>query len=352
MHNSGNIVAETAVRIFADLGDPQTVNQAKDAGWKVPLWNALNSAGLPLAWVPEQHAGSGGSLADGFEVLGVAGRYAASVPLAETMLAGWMLARSGLDAPAGAMTVAPSRPGDRITLDHDGTLSGRARSVPFARDAEHIAVLALRNDQPVVALVEGGECRISHGRSLAGDALDSVDFVGVSTVSVAPAPFDAGSLMLMGAVVRSVQIAGALGSVLDLSVSYANERIAFERPIAKFQAVQHSLARLAGEAAAAMTAATSAADAITEASAFDDGIFLEAASAKIRAAEAASEGAAIAHQVLGAIGFTQEHVLHCFTLRMLSWRDDFGNESQWAVELGNRIAARGADAFWPLIASR
>ena len=84
----------------------------------------------------------------------------------------------------------------------------------------------------------------------------------------------------------------------------------------------------------------------------DDAVFLEAASAKIRAGEAAAEGAAIAHQVFGAIGFTNEHVLHRFTLRMLSWRDDFGNESHWAAELGRRVARGGADAFWTLVASR
>jgi len=116
--------------------------------------------------------------------------------------------------------------------------------------------------------------------------------------------------------------------------------------------VQHNLARLAGEVAAALTAAGSAADAIASADAFDDAIFLEAAAAKIRSAEAAQEGAAIAHQVHGAIGFTREHVLHRFTLRALGWRDDFGNESHWALELGKRVASRGADAFWPLLASR
>ena len=84
----------------------------------------------------------------------------------------------------------------------------------------------------------------------------------------------------------------------------------------------------------------------------EDEIFLEAASAKIRCAEAAEEGSAIAHQVHGAIGFTKEHVLHRFTLRILGWRNDFGNESHWAVELGKLAAARGADAFWPLVASR
>src|ERR1700730_9302549 len=84
----------------------------------------------------------------------------------------------------------------------------------------------------------------------------------------------------------------------------------------------------------------SPADAIAHAETFDDAVFLEAAAAKIRSAEAAQEGAAIAHQIHGAIGFTREHVLHRFTLRVLGWRDDFGNESHWAVELGNLVAAR------------
>ena len=158
--------------------------------------------------------------------------------------------------------------------------------------------------------------------------------------------------MLMGCVVRSVQTAGALEAILDMTVRYANERVAFERPIAKFQAVQHNLARLAGEVAAAMTAAHSAADAIARARHVRRRVFLEATAAKIRSAEAAQEGAAIAHQVHGAIGFTKEHILHRFTLRMLAWRDDFGNESHWAVALGNAIAARGADEFWPLVAAR
>ena len=60
-------------------------------------------------------------------------------------------------------------------------------------------------------------------------------------------------------------MAGALEAILELAVAYANERVAFERPIAKFQAVQHNLARLAGEVAVAIAAAGSAADAIANA---------------------------------------------------------------------------------------
>ena len=354
MSVNDSIVAETAARIFADLADPQTVNSSRDGVWKGPLWQALAESGLTLAWVPEHHGGAGADLADGFAILGVAGRYAVAVPLAETLLAGWLLSRAGLSAPDGAMSVAPARPGDRIALNADGTLSGKARAVPFARDTKHLAVVAGDQERSWVALVETAACRVNDSTSLASEPSNTVTFDRVKPVAAAAAPagLDQTALMLMGCTVRSAQTAGALEAILDLAVRYANERVAFGKPIGKFQAVQHNLARLAGEVSAAMTAAYSAADAIAQAGTFDDAVFLEATAAKIRSAEAAQEGAAIAHQVFGAIGFTSEHILHRFTLRMLGWRDDFGNESYWAEALGRRIATRGADAFWPLVASR
>ena len=293
-------------------------------------------------------------MAEGFSVLSSAGRFAIAVPLAETMLAGWLLAQSTIASPEGAMTVAPVSPKDRITLNADGTLSGRARGVPFAKDAKHIAVLAQGTGGLSIALVETTKCRIEAGLNLASDANDTVTFNNVSPITIKPAPkgFDQARLMLMGGVARSLQIAGTLESILDISVRYSNERVAFEKKISKFQAVQHNLARLAGESAAALAAATSAADTLANSTSFDDAAFLEAAAAKIRCSEAAEKGSAIAHQVHGAIGFTIEHILHRYTLRALAWRDDFGSESYWAVELGKMVAARGADELWPLVASR
>ena len=354
MAESENIVVATAEKIFADLADAQTINRDKDGSWKAPLWQALTEAGLPLSWVSEDCGGSGASLAEGFGVLGAAGRFAIAVPLAETMLAGWLLEQGKIVSPAGEMTVAPASPKDHITHNADGTLSGRARGVPFAKAAKHIAVLATGANGVSIALVDAAEVRIEAGLNLGGDNSDIVIFdkVAPSTIKPAPAGIDQTALMLMGGVARSLQIAGALESLLDVSVRYSNERVAFEKKISKFQAVQHNLARLAGESAAALAAATSAADAIANASGFDDAVFLEAVSAKIRCAEAAEKGSAIAHQVHGAIGFTIEHILHRYSLRALSWRDDFGSESYWAVELGKLVAERGADELWPLVASR
>jgi alkylation response protein AidB-like acyl-CoA dehydrogenase len=352
---SENIVVETAEKIFADLADAQTINNDKKGGWKAPLWRALSEAGLPLSWVPEDCGGSGASLAEGFGVLGAAGRFAIAVPLAETMLAGWLLAQAKIKSPDGEMTVAPASPKDRIALNPDGTLSGRARGVPFAKAARHIAVLADGNGGASIALVDAAKIRIEAGLNLANDNSDTVTFDRVEPAAIGPAPkgFNQSALMLLGGVVRSLQIAGALESMLDISVRYAGERVAFEKKISKFQAVQHNLAKLAGESAAALAAATSAADTLANSSSFDsDAVFLEAVAAKIRCSEAAEKGGAIAHQVHGAIGFTIEHILHRYSLRALSWRDDFGSESYWAVELGKRVAARGADELWPLVASR
>ena len=211
-------MAETAARIFADLAEPQTVNRDSSGHWKAPLWKALAQAGLTLAWVPEEQGGAGADLADGFAVIRVAGRFAAPVGLAETLLAGWLLARGRIASPAGPMTVAPARPGERIVLNSDGTLSGRARGVPFAQDASHIALCAHDQNAAWIALVNARACRIVPGRSLAGEPLDVVTFDGVTPIALACAPpephapseLDPSSLMLMGAAARAVATAGAL----------------------------------------------------------------------------------------------------------------------------------------------
>ena len=248
MAESENIVAETAEKIFSDLADAQTINSDKKGTWKAPLWQALTEAGLPLAWVPEDCGGSGASLAEGFAVLSSAGRFAIAVPLAETMLAGWLLAQAKVTSPEGAMTVAPANPKDRIALNADGTLSGRARGVPFAKDAQHLAVLAHGTNGPSIALVETSKCQIEAGLNLANDGNDTVTLANVAPKTIKPAPkgFDQTQLMLMGGVARSLQIAGSLESMLEVSVRYSNERVAFEKKISKFQAVQHNLARLRG----------------------------------------------------------------------------------------------------------
>lgn len=345
MSDNDSMIVDITTRILRDLGDPQVINNASDDSWRAPLWQALEEAGLTSAWVPEELGGAGLSVPETFDVLRVAGSFALPVPLAETLIAGWLLARAGIKPPAGPMTVAPVGPRDRFDFD-GGKLTGGARGVPFGRECGHVVVLAGGR----VALLAGEGLAWQAGLNLANEPKDGLRLEAVAPLAEDEAEeLEGNALMLLGAAVRAAQMAGALEAILEISVRYAGERVAFERPIAKFQAVQHNLAQLAGEAAAALAAQGSAAQAIERAGTIDQSVFLDVAAAKIRVGEAAGLGAAIAHQVHGAIGFTAEHVLHRYTHRLWSWRDEFGEESWWAVRLGQSVAGRGADALWPTL---
>ncbi len=350
MSGSSNIVVETASRILQDLCTADVVNGVEQGRWPANLWGTLEEAGLPTAWVPEALGGAGGELADGFGVLRMAGQFAAPVPLAETLMAGFLLARAGLPVPERPLTVAPARSADVLELGADGRLRGTARDVPFARQARHVAVLARRGDRYHVALAGAADCEIAPGESIAGEPRDTVSFSGVKPLAVQDrAEPDSQVIMILGAAIRSAQMAGALERILDQSLQYATERVQFGRPIAKFQAIQQSLAQLAGEVAAASAAAMAAAEAIGLESEWDEAVVVEVAAAKIRVGEAAGIGASIAHQVHGAMGFTYEHSLHHATRRLWSWRDEFGDEAHWSILLGRIAARHGTAGLWAFV---
>jgi alkylation response protein AidB-like acyl-CoA dehydrogenase len=193
----------------------------------------------------------------------------------------------------------------------------------------------------MVALVPAGGWRVTPGANLALEPRDTLEIAAdLPADAVAPAGPDAGHLRAVGAALRCQQMAGALGRLVAMTTQYALDRTQFGRPIGKFQAVQHSLAVLAGQAAAATAAADGAAEAIAPPR------VLAIAAGKQRCGEAAGKGAAIAHQVHGAIGFTYEHTLHYLTKRLWSWRDEFGSEAEWASLLGRHMAASGPDRLW------
>jgi acyl-CoA dehydrogenase len=192
--------------------------------------------------------------------------------------------------------------------------------------------------------VSTANATVSVEKNLAGEPRALLRFNAAPVVAIAALEGAASRLMAEGALFRSVQMAGALERALEYTLLYANERVQFGRPIGKFQAIQHLLAVLAGHTAAA----SAAADAAVEASQLAPDEFAVAV-AKSRTGEAAGKGAEIAHQVHGAMGYTREHNLHYCTRRLWSWRDEFGNETWWQTRLGHMVAAKGADALWPLL---
>ncbi len=152
---------------------------------------------------------------------------------------------------------------------------------------------------------------------------------------------EVGDAQRRGALMRSIQIAGALERVRDMTVQYAAERRQFGQPLNRFQAVQQQLAEMAGEVALAGAAVDAAvADPLSP---------KHVAAAKVVAGHAAGRVAAIAHQVHGAIGFTHEHQLRRWTLKLWEWRDQFGTESAWSEALGDLLAHSGGDRLWEVV---
>jgi acyl-CoA dehydrogenase len=335
------LVLDAADRLFAKQAVPALVNAAENGEWPRELWRATEDAGFPDA------LGGLADLPDAVAILRAAGRHAVPLPLAETMLARFALRAAGLEPPPGPLTLAPVERDDVVSLRRaaDGWhLSGVLRRLPWASEAAGVVVIA----DGLAALVTSDPGAIRRARNLAGEPRDTMALdLALAAKAAAPlaAPVDLDRLHCLGALCRAAQMAGALEAALALAVQYANDRVQFGRPIGKFQAIQQQLAQFAEQVAAATVAATASADAV----AAGGDLFFAAAVAKIRAGEAAGKSSDIAHQVHGAIGFTHEHRLHHLTRRLWSWRDEFGVESEWSMELGRRVAAEGAEAFWPLL---
>ena len=123
----------------------------------------------------------------------------------------------------------------------------------------------------------------------------------------------------------------------------------FGRQLNKFQAVQHSLAAMAGEIERARAATTLAVAAAADYGFDHPATEYATTVAKVAVGRAVAPVTTIAHQLHGAIGVTVEHQLWRATMRARSWVDEFGTTSQHARRLG-RIAL-AADDPWDAVVS-
>jgi acyl-CoA dehydrogenase len=347
----GDELTSASQRLFASEVTPAVLRDAEAGHWPASLWEKVTAAGFTSALLSEEAGGFGVAAPEAIGLVRTAASYAAPIPLGETMLAGWLLARAGLAVPEGPLTLAPVRPGENLELSRepggDWRLSGIASRIPWARDAAAIAVLASAAGGFFMACLSAGAFGVANGANLASEPRDSITIDTIlprDAVASAPSGLAQDQLRAAGAVLRTSQIAGALERALSLTIGYVQTRVQFGRAIGKFQAIQHNLAIFAGQVAAAGAAAEMAAEA------FDAGLNLvTVGAAKARASEAASLAASIAHQAHGAMGFTQDYELHRLTRRLWSWRDEFGNEAEWQRIAGRAALKAGADGLWPML---
>ncbi|HEX4584587.1 MAG TPA: acyl-CoA dehydrogenase family protein [Burkholderiaceae bacterium] len=334
------MLADTLDRLFRDHAPRRA---AVSEGWNAALWAQLEDIGLAQLLVPEAAGGVGGDWEDAHVVAHAVGAHAVALPVGEMMLARALAARCGLQLAGRVVGLAATSTGTlELSADGGGRFTGSLYGVPWGRHMDEFVTLLERGGQAWLAAVPRAAAgAVAESGNPAGEPRDKLSFDAVPVRAVACAPSLARDILYLSALLRVGQIAGALQTVLAMSVAYARDRVQFGKPIALFQAVQQQLAVFAAEVAAAGCAARSA----FRSAARGDAHF-EIAAAKLRANLAIDTGTAIAHQVHGAIGFTREYELRHFTQRLWSWRSEFGNDRYWSEALGQAVIARGVDEFW------
>jgi alkylation response protein AidB-like acyl-CoA dehydrogenase len=125
-----------------------------------------------------------------------------------------------------------------------------------------------------------------------------------------------------GALATAAQLVGAGQALLDAAVDYAKQRAQFGRVIGSYQAIKHKLAdvHIALELARPLVygAALSLADRSSDKA-------RDVSAAKASASDAALLAARSALQTHGAIGFTAEHDLSLWLLRVQALRSAWGD---------------------------
>lgn len=339
-------LAEAAERLFAQRCGTDVVSSAEAGNWPQALWTAVEDLAAAQLLVPEARGGAGGDWLDACALLERAGEFNLPLPLAETVLAGWLLDRAGLSHVAGPLSMAITT-ADLESARQRGHLSLDERAVPWAASSRGLVLVGQGGVAGAwLVFLPRAAYTAAPDRAPAGDARDRVRCIDLplnqaGVVCQRVVGLRQADVLARAALLRGAQIAGACRRVLALTLAYTGERVQFGRAIGQFQAVQHQLAQLAEEAAAARVA-------VQAAGAACDGPWATAAiaAAKVRAGEAAGLCARISHQLHGAIGVTYEHALHQSTRRLLTWRDEYGAEASWARELVEAFRRQGVQGAW------
>ncbi len=348
MSEAARMLEASTDRLFGDRCTADVVRSAERGEWPADLWAGVQADELALCAVPEALGGTGASLAEVAAIARSVGRHAVPLPLIETVLANQLLARSGHAPLTGPASVSVAVDGPALRLQRAGDawrLSGEVPLVPWGAQVRSVVVVAQGDDgDEVVLAVAPSDARITEGRSVAFEPRVHLAFEGVRVddraVRAGRGRDHGQALATAGALVRSHQMVGAMRWLLDATLRYAGERTQFGRPIGGFQSVQHLIAEMAEHVSAAATAADAAM--LGSEAGWADRVGM----AKARIGEAAGTVADAAHQVHGAMGYTQEYPLHLRTRRLWCWREEFGAERHWRVRIGRALAAAGGESFW------
>lgn len=337
--SSAGMLADAVRRALDDVVTPARTLAAEAQGVDRAAWSQLQVLGL----VGEASADL--QLDECVAVVREIGRSAALVPFVDSEgIARWLARGAGIATrPEQALAVLCLPPGAATRVAGGVRLEVGGACAHWGRFADRVLIVFSEGAHDFVVDVPAQSLAFMQGANLAGEPLDrcGVPVLGVNGAIELDPRVGARNLQRRGALLRAAAMSGAAERALQMTLQYARDRKQFGRSLSDFQVVQSHLAQMAEE----VTAAHAMLDACVAAGvAGTDGA--EVAALKVRVGQAVQVVSSLSHQIHGAIGFTQEYSLHLLTRRMWSWREEYGNESQWAAELGACMIEIGADDFW------
>jgi alkylation response protein AidB-like acyl-CoA dehydrogenase len=329
-----------------------------EGGCPERLWRQMAELGWTGILIPEDHGGCGGGFVELAVLLSEMGYACAPGPFfASSVLGALAILEAGTETQKAALlpgiasgervvTVAWTEASGRYSADGialeaaargDGfVLSGTKLFVPDAHVAQTV-ICAARTGHPSGAPEEGVSLflldpkdpgmAIQPLRTMAGDKQFelSLDGVAVSRENLLGEPGEAWpilhSLLKKAAVAKCAEMCGGAQRVLELAVAHVKERVQFGRPVGYFQAVQHHCANMLTFVDTARFMTHQACWRIAQGLSFD----LEAAMCKAWVSEAYRQIVALGHQVMGGMGFMEEHDLQLYFKRAKAAELAFGD---------------------------
>ena len=319
-------------------------------GYDPAFWQAVDELGWVRFALPESADGGGGSLLDAALILEECGRALAPAAIHSAVVGA--RAAAALDAAAldGQVTVALHERDDRAgsprqrTRIERGKLSGEKWYVRQAVSADWLLVLALQGDEPVLVLVPSTAAGVSRRAldTFGGDRQSVVRFDGVtlteqSRLAAGPAALAAlARIANESAALALAEMVGGFAVVCEMTVAYVKERVQFNQPIGKFQAVQFRCADMNTSLSATRHLAFSAICGLSDNA--DAG--RELAIARAWAGGAYKQATLDAHQLHGGAGYVVEHPLHRYAERAQSYGILYASEDDALAEVADRLLSR------------
>ena len=365
------LMVKNAAREFLDAECSPSLARAveqDERGYSVELWEKMASLGWFGISLPESHGGGGLPVTYLGLILEECGRAIAPVPFHSTATAALVVANHGSDEqqqnilPRVArgdliMTWAVQEQDPRLRADAiqcRGEVDGDSLVINGVKhfvdnfSAAELMVMAVRTAAPTddnagitLAIVPTNAAGITETRltTLAKDSQSKLNLDGVriplgNVIGKVNQGWPATSDMLdTGTALLCAQIIGAARKDAEMAIDYAKNRVAFGRPIAGFQSIQHLCADmivwvdgaqlLTYEALWKLDAGLPYGVEVSQAKAFTN----DKCQATVRSSQ----------QIHGGIGFMMEFDLHLWYRRVTAWTMRLGTSFEHRARVARAL---------------